>query len=413
MQIRSLHLFFAVLFCFFSFFPVNALANISETNPKLSFWDSPKKGTNQFNQEPTEAWFAAAAEANIEWVRITFSKWESESRDFLAGSLDNYQSLNPDDLKTLKQSIKWADKHDLKVVITPLGLPGSRWTQNNNGVKDQRLWEEKKWWEQSARYWRDIAAELKGHKNIVAYNIINEPTPEMGTGLPEHGDPIRYPLWYQEHKDTSRDLPAFYNYVIRAIREVDNTTPVMVDSGWYAQAQAFTYWPKLDDNKVLYAFHMYEPFDYTSRHNFQKIQDGKAGYTYPGQTPYAGDFQHWNRTTLNEWLMPMFRWVNKRQIPCNRIVAAEFGAFRMNPGADKYIDDLIDIFNEKDIHWAFYSYREDEWDGYDYEMGTEKLGWKYWDAVEKGENPERPWDKDNDLWQVIEKALTPSETSAS
>ena len=176
--------------------------------------------------------------------------------------------MNQDDLKTLKQSIEWADKHGLNVVLAPLGLPGSRWTQNNNGVKDQRLWENKDWWEQSARYWRDIAAELKDHNNIVAYNIINEPTPEMGTELPEHGDPIRYPLWYQEHKGTSRDLPAFYNYVIEAIREVDSKTPVMVDSGWYAQAQAFTYWPKLDDNKVLYAFHMYEPFDYTSRLTF-------------------------------------------------------------------------------------------------------------------------------------------------
>ena len=93
------------------------------------------------------------------------------------------------------------------------------------------------------------------------------------------------------------------------------------------------------------------------------------------------------KDSLNEWLMPMFRWANTRQIPCNRIVAAEFGAFRMNPGADQYIADLIDIFNEKNIHWAFYSFREDEWDGYDYELGDKKLGWKYWDATEKGMNP--------------------------
>ena len=412
MQIRLLRSIFAGLFCFILLCPVSVRANTSEISPKLSFWDTQKKGANQFNKEPTEAWFAAAAEDNIEWVRLTFSKWESESGDFLAGSLDNYQSLNQDDLKTLRQSIEWADKYGLSVVISPLGLPGSRWTQNNNGVKDQRLWENKLWWEQSARYWRDIATVLKDHKNIVAYNIINEPTPEMGTDLPEHGDPIRYPLWYQEHKGTSRDLPAFYNYVISAIREVDNKTPVMVDSGWYAQAQAFTYWPKLDDNNVLYAFHMYEPFNYTNRSNFLRVRDGKTAYVYPGQTPYAGDFQYWNRTALKEWLMPVFRWANTQQIPGNRMVAAEFGAFRMNPGVDKYIADLIDIFNEAGIHWAFYSYREDEWDGYDYELGFAKLGWKYWEAVEKGLNPDLPRDQDNPLWQVLEKELESSEISA-
>ena len=412
MQTLSLRpLFFGLLMAFLTY-SASTLANIRETDIKLTFWNTQKKGTNHFNKQPTEEWFAATADANIEWVRLTFSKWEGDSRDFLAGSLDNYQALNQNDLRTLKQAIKWAEKHDLKVVIAPLGLPGSRWTQNNHGVKDQRLWEDKRWWEQSARYWRDIASELKDHKNIVAYNIINEPTPEMGTDLPEHGEPMRYSIWYQEHKGTSRDLPAFYNQVISAIRDVDSKTPIMVDSGWYAQAQAFTYWPKLDDNKILYAFHMYEPYDYTSRFNFKNIEKGKEGYKYPGQTPYAGDFKHWNQTTLKQWLMPAFRWASSQNIPANRIVASEFGAFRMNPGADQYIADLIDIFDEKQIHWAFYSFREDEWDGYDYEMGTKKLGWKYWDAVEKGHNPDRPRDQNNTLWQVIEEALKPSSKSS-
>ena len=198
------------------------LPTSSVTASKIAFWDKQQDGTNNFNDQPTESWFAAAKAADIEWVRLTFSKWDSESKDFLSGSLDNYQSLNQKDLKTLKQAIQWAEKYQLKVVVAPLGLPGSRWTQNNNGQKDQRLWTDKKWWEQSARYWQDIAGALKDTPNIVAYNIINEPTPEMGTGLAEHGDAARFAPWYQEYKGTSRDLPEFYNYIINAIREVDN-----------------------------------------------------------------------------------------------------------------------------------------------------------------------------------------------
>lgn len=402
------------LFCV-SFFLLTSQvqAKTSEFNAKLSYWDIQRKGTNQFNTIPTESWFAQASKANIEWVRLTFGKWRSESGDFLAGNLDNYQALNQSDLDKLTEVIGWAEKYDLKVVLTPLELPGNRWVQNNNGIRDQRLWSNKLWWEQSARYWQDIASALKDTPTIVAYNIINEPTPEMGTELPEHGDPVRYPLWYQEHRGTSRDLPAFYNFVIKAIRDVDTTTPIMVDSGWYAQAQAFTYWPKLDDNKVLYSFHMYEPFNYTHRSNYQRQQNGLKTYSYPGMTPYAGDVHHWDKAALNQWLTPFFRWAHHQNIPPSRLVAGEFGAYRMNPGADKYLEDLISIFNQQNIHWAFYSFREDEWDGYDYETGQKKLGWQYWEAMEKGENPERPRDNTNPLWEVIDQALNTAPANIS
>ena len=266
----------------------------------------------------------------------------------------------------------------------------------------------KQWWRQSARYWQDIARALKDNPTIVAYNIINEPTPEFGTGLAEHGDPSRYPAWYKQHKRTSRDLPAFYNTVIAAIRDVDSKTPIMVDAGWYAQAQAFAYWPKLNDDNVLYAFHMYEPFDFTNRSNFKRKQQGKEQYTYPGMIPYAGNITHWDKQALENWLNPLFNWAEKNDIPNNRIVAAEFGAYRMNPGTSLYISDLLDIFQQEGIHWAFYSFREDEWDGYDYEMGNKPLGWKYWQGVEKGENPDRPWDKSNKVWKELEQALTES-----
>ena len=69
------------------------------------------------------------------------------------------------------------------------------------------------------------------------------------------------------------------------------------------------------------------------------------------------------------------------------------------------MEDLLSLFEQQNIHWAFYSFREDEWDGYDYEMGKKPLGWKYWEAVEKGETPERPWNQKNTIWQVLDKEL--------
>ena len=48
----------------------------------------------------------------------------------------------------------------------------------------------------------------------MGYNIINEPVPEMAT--------------------------AFYTRVVSAIREVDPYTPIVLDSGFYASANAFS-----------------------------------------------------------------------------------------------------------------------------------------------------------------------------
>ena len=68
--------------------------------------------------------------------------------------------------------------------------------------------------------------------------------------------------------------------------------------------------------------------------------------------------------------------------------------------APRSISHVISAANGFGWHWAFYAYREDEWDGMDYELGTAKLPGSYWQAIERGETPARPR-KDNPLWRVI------------
>ena len=74
--------------------------------------------------------------------------------------------------------------------------------------------------------------------------------------------------------------------------------------------------------------------------------------------------------------------------PSNRIVAGEFGVNRKAPGATRYFKDLIQIFDEEGLHWAFYSWREDEWDAMDYELGTGNPGADYWKATGQGKEPD-------------------------
>ena len=60
----------------------------------MSFWDSPRHGSNCFNESPPdEAYFRALRGVGATWVRVAFSKWKSTTggRDFLFGSLDDYR----------------------------------------------------------------------------------------------------------------------------------------------------------------------------------------------------------------------------------------------------------------------------------------------------------------------------------
>jgi hypothetical protein len=60
----------------------------------------------------------------------------------LLGDASHYQGLVPQDLATLKAALDRAHAAGLKVVITPLSLPGMRWSQNNNNQFDGRLWQD-------------------------------------------------------------------------------------------------------------------------------------------------------------------------------------------------------------------------------------------------------------------------------
>ena len=58
----------------------------------------------------------------------------------------------------------------------------------------------------------------------------------------------------------------------------------MLDAGFYAAADAFSYWPQpVADPRILYAYHMYEPWAATSAPNMKR----EIPYRYPGDAPFG------------------------------------------------------------------------------------------------------------------------------
>lgn len=351
----------------------------------IDWWDVQRRGGNSFNgAPPDQSYFNALSGYGATWVRLAYDKWQGERRDFLMGSADDYTGLVPADLATLRAVLDRAHAAGLKVVIAPLSLPGNRWIQRNGDVYDGRLWRDKAYWAQTQAFWRDLARALKGHPAIGAYNIINEPTPEKGNGLDEHPDAATARAWYAGRIGSAQDLPLFYTGVIAAIREVDADTPIMLDAGWYAAADAFAYWPgPLGDPALLYAFHMYEPWGATSGPNLRR----NPRFTYPG-TIWG---KHWDAAAVADYIGQPLAWADAHKIPRGRMVAAEFGCMRQLPFCPTYLDDVLNVIEPAGVHWAFYSFREDVWDGMDYELGGGAPPPGYWDnpvGARRGPTPQ-------------------------
>lgn len=371
------------------------LANFAAAqSAKIDFWDQQRKGANMMNAVQTEAQFIAAQKLGLQYVRLAIDKWPATGRDFLIGSADHYQGLDAKDLAKLRQVLGWAGKHDVKVVLTMLSLPGSRWRQLNGDKDDVRLWQDKAYWQQATAFWHDLADALKDEDVVVGYNILNEPHPERIGTFDEDGS-RDFAGWYREASGTARDLNAFYAQVIAAIREVDPATPIMLDAGLYAAPDAFAYLTPSSDDKTLYAFHMYEPYAFAAPKN-------KGRFTYPGEVPFAGKSVRWDRARIETYLGAVANWAKDRGVAANRIVGAEFGCYRQNAGCEDYLADVIASLNAQGWHWAFYAFREDGWDGMDYEVGTGKLPWKYWQDLEAGKKPEPPRGG-NPLFAVIKR----------
>ncbi len=370
---------------------------------KIMFWDNQQKGTNYFNENPTREWFESAATVNIKFVRLTWEKWKGAEQDFLIGNADDYLGIVESDFQKLIHILDIADSLNIKIVLTPISLPGARWVQSNKGIRDGRLWKENKYQQQTFQFWHDLASRLKNHPAIVGYNIQNEPNPEVFFGNPSFWKK-ELKDWYQKIKGTPADLNRFYSEAVKAIREVDKETPIVIESGLYATPWAFVYLEKINDPNIIYSFHMYEPYHYTT----QRIN--KDRFQYPGKIPIEDlgtDFDM-NKNSLKEFLKPVAEWAQKNNIQSNRIWAGEFGCSRKVAGVEKYLSDLIEIFNENQWHWSFYSYREDVWDSMDYELGKGAVSLEYWDYSASKTLNYHYYEiygqvKNNPIWPVFQK----------
>lgn len=366
----------------------------------MDFWNQQRRGANGDFADADDDWFRAAKASGIEWVRLSPAGLKPSGRDILLGNADQYQGIPVADLRSVIEVLDRAERHGVKVVMTVFSLPGCRWKQQNEDQFDYRLWNDESFQKQAQTFWRDLAKAIVHHPSIVGLNPLNEPHPEREAGVEETGKKLTE--WLQETEGTPADLNRFNRRMVKSIREVAPKVPIMLDGRFHGNASGLSTIEKLNDEGVLYAFHFYEPWSYTT------FRANKGRYEYPNKMPkgWGGQTETWTKEDLVKRMVPAWDWAKKNQVPSKRIVVSEFGIDRRVTGAVDFLDDLVSNLDEREMHWAFYSFRSRSWDGMDYELGTKKLDWKYWQGIEAGKKHEDLVQRGkNPLWDVLLRSM--------
>lgn len=348
---------------------------VAAPSHSMAYWSEQRKGANGGPTRLRPEWFRAAAAAGIEFVRLRPDDLAPAGHDFLMGSADDYRGLAPEDVALLRRVLDEADRHGLKVVLTMFSLPGCRYKQRNGDRDDDRMWRDEQYQQQALRFWRDLAAELKDHPAIVAYNPLNEPHPERSHEIYSSRDSAFAP-WFARVQGTTSDVSRFNQRVVAAIREVDPATPILLDGWFYADPEGFAYNLPVDDPATLYALHNPAPW------KFSAYRVNRERFAYPDRMPAGrgAATRPWTIDSLRALVRPVAEFAARHRIAPHRIVASEFFCDRRVGGAAEYMTDMMRIYDQAGWHWSFYEFRpEGGFTGYDYEVAANaRFGERYW-----------------------------------
>lgn len=252
----------------------------------------------------------------------------------------SYDQWLDGELARLDRGLGWAAKMGVKVVVDLHSPPGGKRTAGGYQAAIGSIWTDPGAQAKFIAVWRKIAARYQGDQRIWGYDLVNEPD---DTNVAEGCD----------------DWQTLALRAGQAIREIDPNSTLIVEPPSWGSPQGFAGFQPVPLTNIVYSFHMYNPHEFTH----QGVFGPSEPITYPGRI--AGALC--DKAALEKSVGPAIDFARRYRV---HLYVGEFSAIRWAPGAEKYLDDLIRIFEAHGWDWSYHAFRE--WEGWSVEYGPDQ-----------------------------------------
>ena len=242
---------------------------------------------------------------------------------------EKYNAWLDAELDKLDALIPALKKYGVKIAIDLHGGPG---TNQDRFLTNQLSWDVQNQ-ELFVRTWEKIARRYRDNPVIYGYDLLNEPRED--NYVYEPGGALE---WNRLALRTAK-----------AIRVIDPAVPIIIESAKGGGPDGIKTLRPVNLPNIIYSVHIYSPHSFT--HQGITAAGREKAVVYPGMI----EGKLWNREALKERLRAVREFQLKYNVP---IYIGEFSAIAWAPGAEKYLDDCISIFEEYGWDWTYHAFRE-------------------------------------------------------
>ena len=270
-------------------------------------------------------------------------------------------ALEPDAQANLDSLLTMIAQADMFAVISFRTGPGRSeftffWDEVGDWFDESYLndsiWQDQAAQDAWADMWRHTAERYRDHPIVVGYDLMVEPNSNE-VGSHALNDPLD--IWnpaefYATHGGSLYDWNQLYPRITSAIRQVDSQTPILIGGMGYSAIEWLPYLHPTGDPRTVYVAHQYAPVGYT--HQWWD----SLTCTYPGRcdTDWDGEDDRFDRAWLGKLMETVDTFVAAHSVP---VAVNEFGVMRWEPGAAAFMDDEIDLFEQRGINHALWEWQ--------------------------------------------------------
>lgn len=300
------------------------------------------RGVQMHPNAPRKDWFDLGGDYGTNLVRHQINTWSNDNPALSdKTNMTQWDAWFAAKLVTLQNALTYARQNGQKIIVSLMTLPGGDDANVSNLVPYSSVY--------MLKYldaWRQIATLCLGAPEILAFDVMNEPsylfrTKPQGPGI---------------------DFRVAQIQAIDAIREIDPARWCVFEGTNFGDPTRWNYWKPIDRERIIYSAHMYRPTVYTGEANTALTYPGGA---ISGRTETSVGIQDFvnapmTKAMLRDFLEPLRRFSLAYRVP---VYLGEFSAPRWAPGVATYLQDVSDIAEEYGWPWTYHAFREaNVWD---------------------------------------------------